>query len=194
MALLIPFTSLIPMRYVSAVCGAVAVLLLAACGGQPVIQTEPPALKRGVAQGLATTALPFDELKTEGMFIADSRLGTHVIIPADRLFIQTVPRPVMAPDYLTAVNHLVRVLQEYPDIGFAVVGYTNSTLNSAQQARMSTQFAQTLADYLTAAGVAPDRILLVEGKGDRDPIVDAHDATARRLNRRVEVVVYSPLS
>ncbi|MCV5870389.1 OmpA family protein, partial [Escherichia coli] len=50
--------------------------------------------------------------------------------------------------------------------------------------------AQSVADYLTAAGIGSDR-LTVKGMGEENPVADNSTREGREKNRRVEVVVPS---
>ena len=49
---------------------------------------------------------------------------------------------------------------------------------------------QSVADYLTAAGIGSDR-LTVKGMGEENPVADNSTREGREKNRRVEVVVPS---
>ncbi len=172
-----------------------SILILTGCAPGRAIQSEKPALQRGVAEGvIVEQGNQFNTLLQYGIFIADSREGTHLILPSDKLFVETVPDVVIQPDFYVVLNHIVDLLNAYPNVTIAVVGHTNSTMSAAMQANVSLREARRLADYLTTAGVSAGRIVRVEGVGDRQPMVEGNGYAARQLNRRVEVIVNAPLA
>ncbi|MFI4957191.1 MAG: OmpA family protein [Gammaproteobacteria bacterium] len=160
-------------------------------------QSKPPVvpMPRGVAQGVMVDRYQqFNSLQEYGIFIADSREGTHVILPGDRLFVSTVPDVVLQPDFYIALNNLARILIAYPTVNIAVIGHTSNTMSGRMQAEVSLNEARVVADYLSTAGVSPARISRVDGMGARQPISEENDFVGRQLNRRVEVIVGAPLS
>jgi flagellar motor protein MotB len=46
-----------------------------------------------------------------------------------------------------------------------------------------------VSDYLTTAGVKPERIKAVTGFGETKPVATNDTAAGRQMNRRVEVVI-----
>lgn len=167
--------------------------LIVACAPGASLQKEPPALQRGVAQGVVVDEYKqFDALQQYGIFIADSREGTHVILPGDKLFIRTVPNVVIQPDFYVALNELAYILKAYPKISVSVIGHTSNTMSERMQLEVSYNEARTVSDYLMTAGVSGGRIDRVAGVGDRQPIAE-NDFAGRQVNRRVEVIVHAPL-
>jgi outer membrane protein OmpA-like peptidoglycan-associated protein len=172
----------------------IVLFILTGCGAGSSIQMEPPAMQRGVAQGVKVEGSQneFQYLQKYGIVIADSREGTHVILPSDRLFVRTVPDVVIEPDFYTALNDLVRILNVYPKVKIAVVGHTTDVMSAKMQEEVSLNEARVVADYLTAAGITSGRIRRIEGMSDRQPIAP-NNFMGRQLNRRVEVIVGAPL-
>lgn len=159
------------------------------------LKNTPQPMQRGVAQGVLTNPYKqFNNLQTFGIYLADSREGTHVILPGDRLFVRTVPDVVIQPDFYVALNALVDVLNTYKEVKISVIGHTTDTMSPRMQSEVSLNEARVVADYLSASGVSPARIQRVEGRGDRQPIAQKNDFEGRQLNRRVEVIVNAPLS
>jgi outer membrane protein OmpA-like peptidoglycan-associated protein len=171
------------------------IFLLVGCGMGASIQNEKPALQRGVAQGVAVEPEDnqFSVLQPYDIYIADSREGTHVILPSDKLFVRTVPDVVLQPDFYPALNDLVRILNVYPKVKISVIGHTDNTMSAMLQAKVSLSEARVVADYLTAAGVSGARIRRIDGMSNRQPISEENDFMGRQLNRRVEVIVHAPL-
>jgi peptidoglycan-binding protein ArfA len=67
-------------------------------------------------------------------------------------------------------------------------GYTDNSGTESINTPLSSQRAQTVADFLTAHGVAGDR-LVVKGLGSANPVATNDTADGRAKNRRVEIVV-----
>jgi outer membrane protein OmpA-like peptidoglycan-associated protein len=154
-------------------------------------QFEPSA--RGVVNGLPLGERHLKDLQKDGVILADSRDGTHIILPADRVFYQTTDRVIINPDYQPVLNNLVHILQGYPTVKFQVVGHTDGVMSPSLQEKQSSDFAYVIANYLTAAGISPTRITSVRGVADRQPIDRKNNGTARELNRRVEIITEAPI-
>jgi hypothetical protein len=52
--------------------------------------------------------------------------------------------------------------------------------------------ARAVTAYLRERGIAPERIVTVEGRGEEQPVADNATAEGRALNRRVEVNILPP--
>jgi len=79
-------------------------------------------------------------------------------------------------------------LKACPAAHVLVKGYGDSTGNEVMNATLSTQRAQTVADFLTAHGVSRNA-LTVKGFGAVDPVAPNDTADGRAKNRRVELAV-----
>ena len=79
-------------------------------------------------------------------------------------------------------------LKACPSAHVLVKGYADNTGNEVMNATLSTQRAQTVADFLTAHGV-PRNAVAVKGFGSVDPVAPNDTADGRAKNRRVELTV-----
>jgi outer membrane protein OmpA-like peptidoglycan-associated protein len=154
-------------------------------------QFEPST--RGVANGVPLGSRHLKDLQKDGVVLADSREGTVIILPADRIFYQITDRVIINPDYQTVLNDLVHILKGYPTVKFQVIGHTDGVMTPSLQDKQSSDFAYVIANYLTAAGISPARITFVRGVADRQPIDRRNNGTARELNRRVEIITEAPI-
>ena len=68
-----------------------------------------------------------------------------------------------------------------------VTGHTDSTGTADLNQRLSEQRARAIAEIMTHAGLAPDRLYL-QGAGSSQPIASNDTAVGRALNRRVEIL------
>jgi outer membrane protein OmpA-like peptidoglycan-associated protein len=71
-----------------------------------------------------------------------------------------------------------------------VVGHTDSVGDSEYNQRLSERRAESAASYLALQGVSGDRII-VEGRGEGEPVASNETAAGRQENRRVEVAIYA---
>jgi peptidoglycan-binding protein ArfA len=79
-------------------------------------------------------------------------------------------------------------LKACPNAHAAINGYADNSGTDAINVPLSSQRAQTVADFLVAHGVAGDH-LAVKGLGSIDPVASNDTADGRAKNRRVEIVV-----
>jgi peptidoglycan-binding protein ArfA len=79
-------------------------------------------------------------------------------------------------------------LEACPNAHPTINGYTDNSGTESINVPLSTQRAQTLANFLTAHGVAGDH-LVVKGLGSVNPVATNDTAEGRAKNRRVEIVV-----
>ena len=69
-----------------------------------------------------------------------------------------------------------------------VIGHSDSTGSAEANRELARRRAAAVADYLAQRGVARGRIM-VESRGDLEPIADNLTEAGRAQNRRVELVV-----
>lgn len=87
-----------------------------------------------------------------------------------------------------ALTQVAAKLQACPSAHATINGYTDNSGTDAINIPLSTQRAQTVADFLVAHGVARDR-LTVKGLGSINPVATNDTDDGRAKNRRAEIVV-----
>src|SRR5579872_4470342 len=97
----------------------ILMLFIAACQDMSQIagfsvNKKYPEMMRGVANGDPFGYRTLDSLKEKGIVLADTREGTAIVLPADKFLIDQVNRVVINPNYQSALNDLVHVLEAYP--------------------------------------------------------------------------------
>ncbi len=85
------------------------------------------------------------------------------------------------------VNALAAALRAVPEAMVRIVGHTDDRGPASVNLQLSRSRAATVADMMFAQGVQRDQ-LVVEGRGEADPMADNATAEGRRVNRRVEFV------
>ncbi|MDP5305669.1 OmpA family protein [Paracoccus spongiarum] len=110
----------------------------------------------------------------------------QVILPEGILFAtDSAAVSGLAQNDLYAV---ARNLNQYPNSRVEVVGHTDNSGAAAYNYDLSQRRAQSVAGILTAAGVAPGRIVAV-GRGEDQPAASNATAQGRAMNRRVEILI-----
>jgi outer membrane protein OmpA-like peptidoglycan-associated protein len=85
------------------------------------------------------------------------------------------------------VNALAKALRDVHDAMVRVVGHTDNRGLASVNLQLSRARAATVADMMFALGVNRDQ-LVVEGRGESDPMADNATVDGRRANRRVEFI------
>ncbi|WP_045764384.1 OmpA family protein [Xanthomonas albilineans] len=94
----------------------------------------------------------------------------------------------LKPQFYSALNGVAKTLSEYNQTMIEVVGHTDNIGSDAVNQRLSEQRASSVAAYLTAQGVQPERMQTL-GAGKKYPIADNSTEAGRAQNRRVEIRV-----
>ena len=89
---------------------------------------------------------------------------------------------------MSSLKRLVKFLNENPNVNIMVTGHTDNVGSSAYNQTLSLQRAKSVQDYLIQNGMHPGRVL-VEGKGDKEPMVPNTNAQNQALNRRITIRV-----
>ncbi|MEJ2765004.1 OmpA family protein [Photobacterium sp. MCCC 1A19761] len=96
----------------------------------------------------------------------------------------------ISPKDIELMKPIAQRLTEYPDSKLYVVGHTDSRGTEAYNAKLSEERAAAVATYLKGHfGLTQDRIV-VQGKGESEPIAPNNTEAGQAKNRRVEV--YTP--
>ncbi|MBU3031280.1 OmpA family protein [Paracoccus marinaquae] len=110
----------------------------------------------------------------------------QVVLPEGILFATdsaAVSGPAQGDLYAVARN-----LNQYPNSRVEVVGHTDDTGSAGYNFDLSQRRAQSVAGILTAAGVAPARIVAI-GRGEDQPVASNGTVEGRARNRRVEILI-----
>ncbi len=113
--------------------------------------------------------------------------GFKVVLP-DSLF-DTAGR--LKPSAAAKLNPIAGVLMGQPAIEFVIEGYLDDRGSADGILQMSQIRAQSVADFLAAAGVDPNRFK-VTGYGSANPVAPNKTLKGRVTNRRVELVFLKP--
>lgn len=114
----------------------------------------------------------------------DNRLKLE--IPSDVSF--DTGRSDIKPNFRPVLERFAGTLNENPATTVTIIGHTDNTGSDAINRPLSVDRAAHTRDYLTMRGVSPSRII-IEGRGEREPIASNDDPAGRARNRRVEIYV-----
>lgn len=117
----------------------------------------------------------------------DNRLKLDV--PADVSF--DTGRSAIKSNFRPVLERFATTLQDNPSTTVTIIGHTDSTGNDSVNQPLSVDRAAQTRDYLAARGVSPNRIM-IDGRGEREPVASNDDANGRARNRRVEIYVAEP--
>ena len=92
-------------------------------------------------------------------------------------------------DSVAILDQAVDTLQRYPQVKVTVAGYTDAKGTDAYNQSLSERRASIVFQYLTAHGIAADRLVGPIGHGKNDPIGDNATDAGRAQNRRTELQV-----
>jgi outer membrane protein OmpA-like peptidoglycan-associated protein len=95
---------------------------------------------------------------------------------------------VIKPGYLSTLNKISRVLNQYGKTSVTVIGHTDSLGSHADNQVLSERRAQSVLDHFASQNVNSLR-LNSYGKGETEPRADNNTDAGRALNRRVELVI-----
>lgn len=117
----------------------------------------------------------------------DNRLKLD--IPTDISF--DTNRSDIKPNFRPILDKFASTLVENPYSKVSIIGHTDSTGNDAINNPLSVNRAAQTREYLTARGVASNRIT-IDGRGSREPVASNDTDANRARNRRVEIFVAEP--
>lgn len=113
---------------------------------------------------------------------ADNQLKLN--IPSDISF--DTGRADIKPRLQPVLDQFANGLGSQPNTEIRIIGHTDSTGSDSVNDPLSLQRAASARDYLAARGVDPQRVM-INGRGEHEPIADNSTEAGRARNRRVEI-------
>ena len=115
---------------------------------------------------------------------SDNRLKME--IPADVSF--DTGRSDIKSNFRPILERFAQTLQDNPAATVSIVGHTDSTGGANVNDPLSVDRAARTRDYLAQRGISPNRVM-IDGRGEREPIASNDSDSGRARNRRVEIYV-----
>lgn len=94
---------------------------------------------------------------------------------------------------ISALSKLVAFLVQNPDRGLVIEGHTDSVGDDAYNLDLSRRRADSVKAYLMKNGIDPGR-MSATGLGESSPVSGNDSPTGRQQNRRVEVIISTPVT
>lgn len=123
-----------------------------------------------------------------------AKSAKRVVITADKILITEkiqfdFDAATIKPESHALLDEIVSVLQDNPQLRkISIEGHTDSDGEDDYNLKLSRDRAAAVAAYLTAHGVADDRLASV-GHGERAPIASNDSEAGKEQNRRVEFLI-----
>ena len=159
-------------KYVGAVVGAIAGAAVGNYMDKQHAELQKRLAEEAARQELYITELPGNALKIGLASEVSFDSGKHVI----------------KPEAYATYNKIASVLKDFDKTVIHVVGHTDSDGSNEYNQALSERRASSVGNRLIAEGVPNGRVLL-EGRGEREPIATNSTADGKRRNRRVDIVI-----
>jgi outer membrane protein OmpA-like peptidoglycan-associated protein len=128
------------------------------------------------------------EARVPGAIVERVGEGIHITFPAGLLF--EFDSHAIRPDAASHLRQLALSLGEHPDTQLLIVGHTDSVGSDTYNHGLSVRRAEAALAYLTAQGVARQRVH-ASGRGEWEPLATNETEAGRQANRRVEVAIFA---
>lgn len=112
----------------------------------------------------------------------DNRI--RVVVPDNISF--DSGRADIKPGFRSMLDQFAQSLTQNPQTTVQIIGHTDSTGDDAFNQNLSRERALATRDYLATRGVSMNRIV-VDGRGEREPVAANESEAGRARNRRVEI-------
>ena len=121
-----------------------------------------------------------------GVQVSETRDGLRVNVPGSVSF--ATGSSEIEPRLYPTLDNIARTLNEYPASTVTVLGHTDSVGDAESNRQLAERRASAVANYLAQRGVSRNR-MVVQGRGEDQPIADNSTEGGRAQNRRVEMLI-----
>ncbi len=124
--------------------------------------------------------------KLEGTGVDVTRDGDKITLnmPGDITF--ATNSDLVSANFHKTLDDVAKVMVDYPSTYIDVTGHADSRGSDAYNLELSRKRAASVANYISAKGVAAQRLYVV-GMGETQPIADNNTDAGRAKNRRVTI-------
>ncbi len=135
----------------------------------------------------ATSQLWFDQFKqdyAEGLNAPEIRRKERDNFAFEPIYFD-YDKFEIRPEHNEFLDGLIKVVKGHSDLRVKVTGHTDSDGSLAYNDSLSMNRARAITDYFVKRGIRADR-LVIEFKGERDPIDSNNSPEGKQRNRRVD--------
>lgn len=118
------------------------------------------------------------------------RVGEGIRVVFDSGILFSTASSTLTPASRYNIEKLSKILNRYDDTNVVIEGHTDSIGAESTNQLLSERRAESVGSLLRAYGVSGSRISSV-GYGETRPVATNETESGRRLNRRVEVLIYA---
>jgi outer membrane protein OmpA-like peptidoglycan-associated protein len=126
-----------------------------------------------------------EELYTLDISLIKVKVGKKFVL--ENILFET-GKSVLAVSSYTALDKILKALQDNPQLKIEISGFTDNTGSAAINVKLSEARARAVVVYLAGKGIDISR-LSFHGYGSEQPIADNATADGRAKNRRVELKI-----
>lgn len=126
------------------------------------------------------------KLRGSGVSVERDGNNINLIMPGNITFSSS--KANIEQNFYSVLDSVVLVLKEFDKTLIVVAGHTDSSGSNALNQALSVQRGQSVANYLSSAGILNDRIEAI-GFGETQPVANNNTAAGKELNRRVEITL-----
>jgi outer membrane protein OmpA-like peptidoglycan-associated protein len=135
------------------------------------MQDKKAAMEKATAgTGVAVTQTPDNQLKLN--------IPSDISFDTGRADIKPTLRPIL--------DQFAAGLKDQPNTEIRIIGHTDNVGSDNLNDPLSVQRASSARNYLADRGISPSRIV-IDGRGEHEPIADNSTEAGRAKNRRVEI-------
>jgi outer membrane protein OmpA-like peptidoglycan-associated protein len=121
-----------------------------------------------------------------GVQVSETRDGLRVNVPGSISF--ATGSAAIEPRLYPTLDRIATTLNEYPASTVTVVGHTDNVGDAQSNQELAARRANAVVNYLTERGVQRGR-MVVQGRGEAEPIANNSTEAGRAQNRRVEMLI-----
>jgi outer membrane protein OmpA-like peptidoglycan-associated protein len=118
------------------------------------------------------------------------RVGEGIRVVFDTGLLFSTGSSTLTPASRTNISKLAGILNKYKDTNLVIEGHTDNVGSEATNMTLSERRAQSVSSLLRAYNVSGNRLTTV-GYGETRPVATNETDAGRRLNRRVEVLIFA---
>jgi len=179
-----------------AVIGAISGAVIGLITGDDAVERRQHALIGAGVGALAGGAVGYymdkqeAELRAEleGTGVSVTRYGDNITLNMPGNVTFASDSSDLNPAFFNVLNSVGKVLDEFDQTVVEVAGHTDSTGSDRYNHLLAERRANSVAQYLQAQRVNPQRLMTV-GVGETRPIADNSSDAGRQANRRVEITM-----
>jgi outer membrane protein OmpA-like peptidoglycan-associated protein len=124
----------------------------------------------------------------EGTGVSVTRSGDNIILNMPGNVTFDTGSDAIKSNFYDVLDSVAVVLNKYNKTTVDVIGHTDNVGNDGYNQVLSEERARSVAKYLAGKQVLADR-LLIQGRGESQPVATNNTAEGRQKNRRVEIVI-----